>query len=97
MVVGLKVWDLSVHSPPPNLHGGVESDDMGRRGNRRNEGRREERGGRRGEGGEGREERRKGGGGEEEGGEGRKVTIECYTCKSVTKFHVKFDTQTELL
>ena len=33
----------------------------------------------------------------EGGGEARKVTIECYTCKSVTKFHVKFDTQTELL
>ena len=33
----------------------------------------------------------------EGGGEGRKVTIECYTCKSVTKFHVKFDTQTKLL
>ena len=70
-----------------------------RGGERRGEGGegREERGGRRGEGGEGREERRKGGGGEEEGGEGRKVTIECYTCKSVTKFHVKFDTQTKLL
>ena len=72
-------------SAPPNLQGGVESDDMGRRGNRRGGGGGEE------ERGEGREKRRKG------GGEGRKVTIECYTCKSVTKFHMKFDTQTELL
>lgn len=57
----------------------------------------------------GREERRKGRRGEREGeekgrgGERRRKRREgegrgkCYICKSMTKFHIKFDTQTEML
>ena len=71
-------------------------DDVGRRGNKMNEGRKK-----------GREERRKGRRGEREGeekgrgGERRRKRREgegggkCYTCESATKFHIKFDTQTE--